>query len=153
MEKFMKAFLMACIVMLFQMAKAQQTQQAEIDYATNPVWIKMIDDPKTNYYEAIKAFDTYWNGKLKPMLEEEEEGISGGKESREQKREHEAYEKKLKAMTPTEKNEFDLMVYQCKRFENWKREILPYVQEDGRILTIEERIQIYNRQQDDIKNK
>ena len=26
------------------------------------------------------------------------------------------------------------MIYQCKRFENWKQEVLPFVQEDGRIL-------------------
>ena len=48
----------------------------------------------------------------------------------------------LKAME--EKN---YMILQIKRFENWKREVAPFVQEDGRILSLEERAEIWNKQQ------
>ena len=120
------------------------------DYSKEPVWIKMIDDPNANYYEAIKAYDLYWKDKIKPIKEED---ILNEKLNEKEKEEYELLEKQIAAMTPAEKNEYDLMVYQCKRFSTWKRESLPFVQEDGHILTIEERQQIYYKQQEEIKNK
>jgi hypothetical protein len=36
------------------------SDQSTTDYTNYPVWIKMMDDPKTNYYEANKAYDEYW---------------------------------------------------------------------------------------------
>jgi hypothetical protein len=32
---------------------------------------------------------------------------------------------------------------QVKRFKRWKREVLPFVQEDGRILTADEQIKVW----------
>ena len=134
-----------------QKKSAQTSETLTIaDYSKEPVWIKMIDDPNTNYYEAIKAFDMYWKDRIKPIKEED---ILNEKLNEKEEREYKILEKQLATMTPAEKNEYDLMVYQCKRFSNWKRESLPYVQEDGRILTIEERQQIYYKQQEEIRNK
>jgi len=33
------------------------------DYASNPRWIEMMEDPKTNFFEIQKAFYTYWQGR------------------------------------------------------------------------------------------
>ena len=48
----------------------------------------MIDNPSTNYYEAIKAYDSYWENHVKPLNgEEEEEGfMNESQNEREQER-------------------------------------------------------------------
>jgi hypothetical protein len=142
----------------FQKSLAQTT-----DYKNNPEWIKMIDNPNANYYEAIKAYETYWNYHEKPKGEEEEMEMNAGNSPTEkmtdkEKKEREEFllekerqrekdanhtftEKEMKALA--EKQE---MTYQCKRFENWILEVKPFVQNDGRILSQEERLKIYNDQ-------
>jgi hypothetical protein len=35
------------------------------------------------------------------------------------------------------------LALQVKRFKRWKREVLPFVQEDGRILTADEQIKVW----------
>lgn len=37
------------------------------------------------------------------------------------------------------------MIYQCKRFEEWQRDVFAWVQEDGNILTIEQRQKMYEQ--------
>jgi len=34
------------------------------DYASNPRWIEMMEDPKANFFEIQKAFYTYWQGRV-----------------------------------------------------------------------------------------
>jgi hypothetical protein len=66
---------------------------------------------------------------------------------KEQKRE------KDKVFTPEEikaREEYEQMKYHVKRFERWKKDVLPFVQEDGRILTDEERMEIWKKQQEEI---
>ncbi len=126
-------------------------------YSDYPLWIKMMDDPKTNYYEAVKTYEEYWKHRVKPAGEEEEmaEGEkSGGERKRESKRDE---KKGAKIILTTEelriKNEAETMKYQVKRFEQWMREVKPFVQEDGRILTDQERMDIWNKQQEEIRNQ
>jgi hypothetical protein len=114
---------------------------AKADYSKEPVWIKMIDDPRVNYYEAIEAFETYWKGKVKP--EEEEELIAEGKIT---EKEAERMKKERASWTPAQLNEYQMLKYHVKRFDQWKRDVFPYVQSDGRILTEQERMDIYNKQ-------
>jgi hypothetical protein len=122
-----------------------------------PVWVKMMDDPNVNYYSALKAYDEYWKDHKKPAGEEEEM-MEGNKDRKEIEREKEKERKKnndnklspeeLKAM-----NDNEDLNYQVKRFEQWRREVKPYVQEDGRILTQEERMEIWKKQQEEIKSQ
>ncbi len=126
-------------------------------YSDNPLWIKMMDDPKTNYYEAVKAYEEYWKNHIKPAGEEEEMA-EGEKSAGERKRESKRDEKKgAKIILTTEelkiKNEEETMKYQVKRFEQWMREVKPFVQEDGRILSDQERMDIWNKQQEEIRNQ
>jgi len=140
---------------LFAQSSADQTIQ---DYANNPAWIKMMDDPKTNYYEAVKAYDEYWNHHVKPVEEEEEEMTGTNPDFKEHEREVRKEQKKNKdkVFSPEEikaREEYEQMKYQVKRFEQWKREVLPFVQEDGRILSDEERMEIWKKQQEEINNQ
>lgn len=109
----------------------------------------MMKDPKANYYEAVKAFNLYWKNKEKPIEEME---ILNEDMSKHEKREHKRFEKKLSKMTPTQRQAFDELAYQFKRFKDWQRENAPYVQEDGSILSQEERNKIWEQIQDARKN-
>ena len=45
----------------YNLFSQSSSDQSTTDYANFPAWIKMMDDPKTNYYEANKAYDEYAN--------------------------------------------------------------------------------------------
>jgi len=52
-------------IFLGSMANAQnQTTTAVNDYATNPRWINMMQDPHANFFETQRAFYTYWEGRV-----------------------------------------------------------------------------------------
>ncbi|MBL7766795.1 MAG: hypothetical protein JNJ58_11915 [Chitinophagaceae bacterium] len=127
-------------------AKQLSAQNNEANYRTQPLWVAMIDDPGTNYYEALKAYKLYWENRIEPDDEEEamdRDRIKGPKDK--------AREAMLAKMMPAEKANYDRLKYQCKRFEGWKKEVRPFVQEDGRILTIAERIAIREKQIEESK--
>jgi hypothetical protein len=118
------------------------------DFKENPTWIGMMEDPNVNYYEAVKTFNSYWKGKIKPIEEMDIKDMEAL--TSEEKEIRKTY---FQNLTVKERAEFDLLQYHYKRFKQWKKEILPFVQEDGRILTINERIEIWNKQQLEIKNQ
>ena len=100
----------------------------------------MMDDPNVNYYEAIKIYNDYW--KTHPKPDDPEDRLSqplDNQDSETDKPQLSKEEKKFEAE----------MIYQTKRFENWMREEKPFVQEDGRILTQQERIAIWKKQQEE----
>ncbi|MEP7263940.1 MAG: hypothetical protein ABI772_05570 [Bacteroidota bacterium] len=138
------ALLLSGLLLIFSSVNAQEKEKETAerkDYRKEPVWIKMMEDPHVNYYEAIEAFEAYWEGKEEP--EEEEEMINEGKISKEHAAERRA---ERATWTQAQRNEYENMKYQFKRFKNWKRTVFPFVQSDGRILTEQERMDIYNKQ-------
>ncbi|MCF8233676.1 MAG: PKD domain-containing protein [Bacteroidales bacterium] len=43
---------------------AQETNEKENkNYSEFPYWIEMMQDPEANYYETVKAFEEYWEGR------------------------------------------------------------------------------------------
>ena len=135
------------LLMLSIRVNAQKTIDSLADYSKYPVWISMIDNPKANYYEAITAFDTYYKYHKKPKDEDESQIKDKDKED------NDADDEYLKSLSPEELNNYAVLKYQVKRFENWLREMKPFVQEDGRILTDEERAAIWKKQQEEIKQQ
>lgn len=119
-----------------------KTEKHSTDYKNNPVWIEMMSDPQVNYYEALKAFDTYWEGKVEP--EEEAELITEGKITL---READSLKAVRASWTQAQRNEYEVIKYQFKRFKDWKRTVFPFVQTDGRILSEQERLEIWQKQQ------
>lgn len=118
------------------------------DYKTEPVWITMMDDPYVNYYEAKKAFDEYWSIRIEP--EDEDELITEGKYTKFQ---IDSARNERSQWPQTKLNEYMELKYQFKRFKDWKRTVFPYVQADGRILSDQERMQIYQQQQQERKGE
>jgi hypothetical protein len=114
-------------------------QQKNANWREEAVWIKMIDDPNVNYYEAIKAYNEYWKTHKKPVEQEDDKAELD-----------KSGEKPTARPVPTREEKIyeDEMTYQIKRFETWVREEKPFVQENGRILTQQERIEIWKKQQE-----
>jgi len=151
-EKIVGMKALRLIVILSFMATVTYGQDSKVkriaDYKTEPVWITMMEDPNVVYNEAVKAFNIYWSDKIEP--EEEDELITEGKFTRLQL--DSAREVRSK-WSQAQLNEYMEMKYQFKRFKNWKRINWPYVQSDGRILSEQERIEIYQQQQKDRKKE
>jgi hypothetical protein len=117
---------------LYTICIGLQAQSTSTDYAATPAWIGMIDNPAANYYEAIKAYDTYWQHHAKRRREEKKE-------------------RAMTRMTTPQREAYMQMKYQCKRFDTWIREEKPYVQEDGHILSQQERAAIWQQQQEEMR--
>jgi hypothetical protein len=156
-SKFYSALLLSIVLFLFMAngkSLAQQNQNAKgvekaIDYSTTPAWIAMMDDPNVNYYEAMKAFNTYWENRTRP----EGDDVIPSKASKEELREKEERDNELAKMTPQQRQEHNEMAFQYKRFQNWSHVVFPFVQDDGRILSADERMAIWNKQQEEINKQ
>ena len=105
-------------------------------YQKFPYWIQMMEDPKCNYFEAIKAFDLFWENRKRPL--EEKEVL--GKIAEESITDDKALSRRLKKLPAESRN----LTFQYKKFVHWAEMIKPYVQEDGSILT-EQEIQQINK--------
>lgn len=125
-----QSFLAAVILLLcFSFSLHGQAQQP--DYSKHPHWIKMMDDPNVNYFEAVKAFETYWKGRTKPV--EEKEVFSNYNQQ------------KIVTIRKTER-EAKEYAFEYKKFLYWQQQVLPYVQPNGRILSTEERLQLFEQE-------
>lgn len=130
-----KAILTVLLISAFAMAKAQKpTHYTERDYARSPVWITMMQDTLSNYFEVEKAFNTYFQHHIKPEGEEAEINEYREREKTVSKRRR----RKIEA-----ENSLRMDV---KRYELWHEKMLPYVQDDGHILTPAERLKIWREQ-------
>lgn len=138
-----KNLLTAILVVTTAVVTAQDKKSAPTrDYKNEPVWISMMTDPNVNYYEAVKAFEMYWEGKIEP--EEEYELINEGHITTAQ---GDSLRQARMEWTQAQRNEYEQMKYQFKRFKDWKRTVQPFVQSDGRILSEQERLEIWQKQQ------
>ena len=120
------------IIILGTFASAQETKTKKDSTPPPPSWITMMDDPDVNYYEAVKAFNEYWKNKEKPIEEGE---LFEAVENKEKEAELKQRKEKSKDEDPAKKYAFEY-----KRFLWWMKEIEPFVQSDGRILSMDERI-------------
>lgn len=91
-------------------------------------WVSMMNDPNVNYFEAVENFENYWKNREKPEEEGEFFNDSNAKNNRHKKRKKPKYAEEYK------------------KFVNWQREMLPFVQEDGHILSPEERLKIWEKE-------
>ena len=153
MKTFVKTyfFLLISILVLSFKANAQSTADSIPDYGKLPLWIKMIDNPQANYYETIKAFDTYFMYHKKPKDEADSQADAKDKDNATEN--DDSDKEYIKSLSIEELNNYAVLKYQVKRYENWKREAKTFVQEDGHILTNEERAAIWQKQQEEIKKQ
>jgi hypothetical protein len=137
--------IMLLFVSLGKISIAQKSTSIKL-----PEWVAMIDNPTVNYFVALQTFEDYWKDKIRP-IDEAEPLEEKAAESEAEKARHQTLRKELANMTPAERNVYDQIQYHYKRFRTWARESKPYVQEDGSILSNEARMEIWNKQQLEIK--
>lgn len=137
--------------------------QNDTKYRKTAVWIDMMEDPNVNYYEAIKAFNAYFERHKMPRIEEEEMGKEGyaypslkskEEEARERQEEREieaANEGRFFLKKNYEGMAHSVMAMQVRKFKQWVQTEQSWVQADGRILSQEERQAIIDKQQAELK--
>lgn len=118
------------------------------NYAKYPVWIDMMKDPNVNYFEAIKAYETFWKHHDKPKEEEEWIGEKFTPKEKKENRKLTVWERFKMRREEKEEKEMEKYAYQCKRFEHWVFINKPYLQPDGRLLTPEERLELWKTQRE-----
>lgn len=131
------AWLLVCLLLNYS-ATAQEKSKP-------PQWVTMMDDPNVNYFEAVKNFNNYWKTREKPVEEKELFGSVGDKEKEEV---ISRKKKRLRAEEPAKKYAFEY-----KRFLWWMREVEPFVQSDGRITGMNDRINEWRTQQQQRKTQ
>lgn len=132
-----KILIALSIILFFSIHAFAQSKSKTVNYSRHPYWIDMMKDPKVNYFEAIKAYDEFWKDRKKP---EQEDDIIGQKKSGSAK--HHLFK------TREEREEAESRKYalDVKKFEHWKMQVKPYVQEDGSILTADEKLELWKKQ-------
>lgn len=101
---------------------------AQVNKDKIPEWIKMMDNPNVNYFDAVSIFNKYWENREKPVTEEE---IFAAKNSK-------ILENKQVATI--------LYSFEYKKFILWQKKNLAYVKKDGTLLTKKERLEIWEKE-------
>ncbi len=131
--------------LLFSCVYAQSNKQLE-----TPLWIKMYQDPKTNYYKTIEVFREFWEYRTLPKEPfqgdekeefEEEVGLDDEEITEDQK-------KNFKLKDPFKNYNF---ANDVKAFKGWLQDAHQWLKEDGTIYTLVERQKIIDQQQKDLK--
>ncbi len=129
--------ILICMCLITQQGKSQNHSNKE--YERKPLWIQMMNDPLVNYFEAKKAFDLFW--KNKPLPTEEDE-VMGEQHGSGEKR-HSFLKELFKSKKEKQEEESQRYAFDYKKFKHWERLVLPYVQEDGHILTQDEKLKLW----------
>lgn len=126
---------------VFGVSVAQQVVMPKSDafYRKNPAWIQLMESENPNFFVVEKAFELYWENREKPL---EEHDVIGEAKENEKMEKH--YIKRLfKKNTPSEKE----MFFEVKRYKQWHMLVQPYVQDDGSILSRDEQLEIWRKEQ------
>ena len=128
-------FLTLLFLLIAWSSGAQRTAPSDREAARNPVWIPMMDDTLANYFAVERAFTTYF---AHHQMSEGEHDIIG---------EHAERERRMSRRKQRRLQKEEELRMAVKRYYFWHDQNLPYVQQDGRILTPSERIAIWKSQQ------
>jgi hypothetical protein len=119
-----------------------QTTSKRINYSKHPYWIEMMNDPKANYFETVKAYEQFWQNKKIPL---EEDDIIG--QTKKEPTKNNFLSKWFKSKEEREEEEIKKYSFDIKKFKHWKLKVTTFVQEDGTILDADERLKLWQNQQ------
>ena len=151
MPNSLKLFL--AIFLLFVTFSQAQNKSNIVNSEKKPDWILMMDDPKANFFETVKAFRNYYKDRPLPKEPNEVEGeddfekqvgleeVSGKKKS---KRE---LEREARKASP---NDISYSA-EVRAFRGWFYSVQPWVRTDGSIINKEEQQAIIDRQHEELK--
>ncbi|WP_212004701.1 hypothetical protein [Chitinophaga sp. HK235] len=109
-----------------------------------PDWVTMMDDPNVNFFVIEKSFNDFWKGKELPVEEDE---ILDVKRNTERKRRFLGiFRRKESEAERAREEDARKYAFAYKKYQWWRRQVLPYVQPDGSILSSEKQVQIWQQQ-------
>jgi hypothetical protein len=115
-------------------------------YRSSPVWKDMLDDPNASYFEVQKAFELFWAGKEQPLEEDEIIGESHRLKNNFINRTFNAKELKEQQLV-------DALAFDLKRYRWWLIKMEPYVQADGSIMSMEQRLELWKKHYEELKQQ
>jgi hypothetical protein len=136
------AFISMLTLLIISSDLISQTTSKRINYSKHPYWIEMMNDPKANYFETLKAFEQFWQNKKLPL---EEDDIIG--QTKKEPTKNNFLSKWFKSKEEREEEEIKKYSFDIKKFKHWKLKVTPFVQEDGTILDADERLKLWQNQQ------
>jgi ribosomal protein L14E/L6E/L27E len=119
-----------------------QSTAKKLNYSKHPYWIEMMNDPKANYFETVKAYEQFWQNKKLPL---EEDDVIG--QTKKEPTKKSFLSKWFKSKEEREEEEIRKYSFDIKKFKHWKLKVMPFVQEDGSILDADERLKLWQNQQ------
>jgi hypothetical protein len=120
---------------------AQTTVHSDKEYQRNPYWMSMLDDPNANYFETVKAYTLYFEAHPMPK---EEDDIIGMKGATETEKKHKGEWLRHLFSGKKEVSEQEL-AFAIKKYKFWCINVTPWVQDDGSILSAEQRLEILSK--------
>jgi hypothetical protein len=114
-----------------------QDNAREKNYKDEPHWIAMMNDPNVNYFEAVKAFETFWKNKPVPMEEEEWEVAGMNKRK--------FFSNISFRSKENRKEEESKYIVEYRQFKMWQESMQAYLRPDGTLLSMEERLALWKR--------
>ena len=136
------AFISMLTLLIISSDLISQTTSKRINYSKHPYWIEMMNDPKANYFETVKAYEQFWQNKKLPL---EEDDIIG--QTKKEPTKNNFLSKWFKSKEEREEEEIRKYSFDIKKFNHWKLKVTPFVQEDGTILDADERLKLWQNQQ------
>lgn len=136
------AFISMLTLLIISSDLISQTTSKRINYSKHPYWIEMMNDPKANYFETVKAYEQFWQNKKIPL---EEDDIIG--QTKKEPTKNNFLSKWFKSKEEREEEEIKKYSFDIKKFKHWKLKVTPFVQEDGTILDADERLKLWQNQQ------
>lgn len=136
------AFISMLTLLIISSDLISQTTSKRINYSKHPYWIEMMNDPKANYFETVKAYEQFWQNKKIPL---EEDDVIG--QTKKEPTKNNFLSKWFKSKEEREEEEIKKYSFDIKKFKHWKLKVTPFVQEDGTILDADERLKLWQNQQ------
>jgi len=125
-----------CLLAVIAINTLYAQNNTDAYYRTHPVWISMMSNESVNYYEAVKAFNLFWENKEKPT--EENELFSASDTEKESK---DFISSKMSLTEDAKKYAFEY-----KKFIYWQQDVLPFVKDDGQLMSKQEQLDIWKQQ-------
>jgi hypothetical protein len=141
------------ILLFFSILTHAQNKPRNANSEKVPAWIQMMNDPKANFFETVKAFRKYYKERPLPKEPNEVEGEDdfekqvGLEEANGKKKSKRELEREARRAGPND------IVYsaEVRAFRGWFYSVQPWVRSDGSIIPKEEQQAIIDRQQEELK--
>ncbi len=155
MKHLNKIFFLIGILWLFSLHTfAQKSDYGTKNYKKHAVWIQMMNDPKANYFETIKAFREYWKDRVLPKEPFENESSEAFEKEVGLEKEGASEKEREREEKERQSNAQDGAINygaEVRAFKGWMQDTKPWLRADGSIISAEERQSIIDKQSKELK--